>query len=95
MTVSTREEEEMETKRVPCLLCKNLEVLWQYWLVHFESAIVYCQHTLGQALLCELQLKDRSGKSLTTEVEVGELNMGFHEVICEYHRLKDADLGVL
>ena len=39
----------MKTKRVPCLLCKNLEVLWQYWPVHFESAIVYCQHTLGQA----------------------------------------------
>lgn len=86
----------MKTKRVPCLLCKNLEVLWQYWPVHFESAIVYCQHTLGQAVLYELRLKDRSGKSLTTEVEVGELNTGFHEgVICEFHRLKDADLGVL
>ena len=49
--VSTTEEEEVKTKRVPCLLCKNLEVLWQYWPVHFESAIVYCQHTLGQAVL--------------------------------------------
>jgi len=94
--VSTTEEEKIKTKRVPCLLCTNLEVLWQYWPVHFESATVYCQHALGQAVLYALGLKDRCGKSLTTEVEVGELNMGFREgVICEFHRLKDADLGVL
>lgn len=52
--VSTTEEEEMKQKGTMPSLQKSWRFLWQYWPVHFASAIVYCQHTLGQAVLYEL-----------------------------------------
>lgn len=41
-------------------------------------------------------VKDKSGKSLVSEVDIQGWIMGLHdEVICESHCLKDAGLGVL
>ena len=80
MTVSPGDQkEQIQNKKNTILSQKGFEVSWQYRSVGFESSKIHRAHTLYQALLCELWLKDKSEKTLVAKGDIQGLTTGTHD----------------